>query len=142
MRNHSILALVFAGLIALPPGPLYAAQLNTSSTLKDIQPPPTVPVPETQFAPAIDDLPLMPGLEPVPNEAMLFVAPGGGRLAESDAEGSIDVDDVYRFYRRALPQLGWKMVDNRHYIRSGEHLRIDAHADGKLTSVRFSVKPQ
>ena len=132
-------------ILALIAAPACAAQLNTTSTLTDTEAPPAVMAPEPpapQFVPAIEDLPLMPGLEPVPNEEMVFVTPRAGRIAESTAEGPVDIDRVYWFYRRTLPQLGWQMADMRNYLRDNEHLRIDAHADGKTTTVRFTVKPQ
>lgn len=118
-----------------------AAELNSTSTLQDTVPPQSIPVP-TKFASAIEDLPLMPGLSPLADEDTLFVVPHEGRIAESVAVGSVDIDDVYKFYRSSLPQLGWKIVDGRTYIRANEVLRIDAHADGKVSTVRFSVKPK
>jgi hypothetical protein len=129
--------------LMLAAAPLYAAQLNTQSTLVDTTPPNVIPspAPETKFAPAIDDLPLMPDLDPVPDEDTLFIVPNTGRIAQSTAAGPVDIDDVYKFYRRSLPHLGWKIVDARTYMRDGELLRIDAHANGKITTVRFSVKP-
>ena len=143
MKHRGVLPFLLTSLaVLLAAFPLQAAQLNTSSTLTDTQPANNVPSGETQFTPAIDDLPLMPGLEPVPNEDMVFTVPRSGRIAQSSAEGAVDVDDVYRFYRRTLPQLGWHMIDTRHYMREGEHLHIDAHADGKETTVRFSVNPR
>ena len=64
-----------------------------------------------------------------------------GRIAETNAIGPVDIDDVYKFYRHSLPHLGWKVVDTRTYVREGEQLRIDAHANQKITLVRFTVKP-
>jgi len=131
------LAAVFTAL------PLKAATLNSSSTLidqrdaQDITPTAQQP----QFAHVIDDLPLMPGLEVKPEEDVLFADPTAGRIAETTAEGPVDIDDVYKFYRRSLPHLGWVVVDGRTYRRDGELLRIDAKATGKVTTVHFSVKP-
>lgn len=127
---------------AFSPLPLSAAQLNTTSTLVDTQSPATILSPETKFDPVIDDLPLVDGLQPVPDEATLFVTPRSGRIAESVAVGSVDVDEVYNFYKRALPHLGWKRLDARTYLRNKEKLRIDAHANGKVTTVHFSIKPE
>ncbi len=141
MKNFSIFSYAMAGFAILLTGPLYAATLNTSTNLIDTAPPQTVPAPETKFTPAIDDLPLMPNLNPVPQEDLVFVVPHAGRIAETTAEGPVDIDDVYNFYRRSLPHLGWQILDARTYIRDGERLRIDAHANGKVTTVRFSVKP-
>jgi hypothetical protein len=142
MFSAFLFANVFFALM-LATTPLYAAQLNTKSTLVDTTPPNLVPspAPETKFAPAIEDLPLMPDLNPVPDEDTMFVVPSAGRIAQSTAEGPVDIDDVYKFYRKSLPHLGWKVVDARTYLRDGEQLRIDAHANGKVTTVRFSVKP-
>ncbi len=118
-----------------------AAQLNTVTTLADTAAVSRVAAGATQFTPAIDDLPLMEGLAPVADGDTVFVVPRAGRIAESVAAGPVDVDEVYRFYRRSLPQLGWKALDARTYAREGERLRIDAKANGKVTTVRFSVKP-
>jgi hypothetical protein len=120
--------------------PLYAAQLNTDTNLSDAAPDTTLPA-NANFAKVIDDLPLMPGLQLVEGEDVLFTEPVLGRIAETTAEGPVDIDALYDFYSRSLPGLGWKRLDARNYIREGDHLRIDAHADGKTTSVRFSVRP-
>ena len=120
--------------------PLQAAQINTQSTLVD-----TVPEPDfaasTRFTKVIDDLPLMPGLQLIEDQDVLFSEPVLGRIAETNAEGTVDIDDVYRFYQKSLPGLGWKMLDARNYMRGQDRLRINAHADGKVTKIRFSVRP-
>ena len=120
---------------------LHAAELNTSSTLVDTTPASEVPASPTQFDSVIDDLPLMQGLTSVPDQATSFTTPNG-RIVETVATGLVDVDGVYDFYRRTLPHLGWQMVDARTYRRGNDHLRIKAHADGKVTTVRFSIRPQ
>ena len=83
----------------------------------------------------------MPGLDLVEDEDVLFDAPGIGRIAETNAMGPVDAEDVYRFYHRSLPHLGWKSVNARTYVREHEQLRIDARANQKITVVRFTVKP-
>ena len=95
----------------------------------------------TNFDPTIDDMPLMEGLKAVPDQETLFTAPRAGRIVESVATGPVAVNEVYDFYVGTLPHLGWQVVDNRTYHRNGERLRIDAHADGGVTTVRFSIKP-
>jgi len=134
-------ALVTTGLLAAIP--LHASDLNinTQSTLLDEKPAQDLPVNQPEFAKVIDDLPLMPGLELVPDNDVLFVVPRSGRIAYTEARGMVDVDEVYKFYRRSLPQLGWKVVDARSFQREKDVLRIDAHAEDKVTTVRFSVKP-
>jgi hypothetical protein len=116
-------------LVVLVLSPAHAATLNQASGG------------EQQFASVIDDLPLMTGLKPVEDSDVLFVEPHEGRIAETEASGAVDIDEVYNFYRRSLPHLGWKVIDGRTYEREGERLLIDARADGRITTVRFSVKP-
>ena len=96
---------------------------------------------EQQFTSVVDDLPLMPGLKADDDKDVLFIEPNAGRIAETEAKGEVTIDQVYNFYRHSLPHMGWKVIDGRTYERDGERLLIDAHSDGKNTTVRFSVKP-
>lgn len=95
-----------------------------------------------QFTKTIDDLPLMPGLRSVEDKDVLFVTTSG-RIAQSSAVGSVDVDSVYSFYQNSLPQLGWKVIDARTFARGKERLRIDVSGSNPkaTTVVRFSVQP-
>jgi glucose/arabinose dehydrogenase len=119
----------------------YAAEINSESTLRDDTPTQDIPNTAPEFTKIIEDLPLMPGLELLPDNDVLFLTARSGRIAESTAQGLVDVDEVYKFYRRSLPHLGWKIIDARTFQRDHDVLRIDAHADQKITTVRFSVKP-
>lgn len=98
--------------------------------------------PASKFAQAIEDLPLMPGLEVESDHDMLFIF-GSDRIAQTTVAGKVDVDEVYYFYQATLPQLGWSEVTPRLYERQGEQLHIDArsaNADG-TAHVRFEVVP-
>lgn len=122
-----------------------AANLNhTTNLIDEMGPAPAAPREETdrpQFARVIDDLPLMKDLELVEDDDVLFATSQAGRIAVTEAVGAVDIDDVYKFYRRTLPQMGWSIIDRRSYRRENETLRIDARADDKMTRVRFSVQP-
>lgn len=98
--------------------------------------------PESRFSKAIEDLPLMPGLEVEKDQDMVFVF-GAERIAQTTVFGRVDVDDVYYFYQDTLPQLGWIEITPRLYERNGERLHIQArssNADG-MAYVRFEVEP-
>src|SRR5690348_4727415 len=118
------LVLILNAIIAFST-PVFAAPLN--------QPPGQASQDEQQFTSVIDDLPLMPGLKTNEDKDVLFVEPQAGRIAETEASGDVKVDDVYKFYNRSLPHLGWKAVDGRTYEREGERLRIDARSSGSAT---------
>ncbi|MDD5585473.1 MAG: hypothetical protein PHY92_00760 [Alphaproteobacteria bacterium] len=96
----------------------------------------------TRFTKVIDDLPLMPGLAEQEDKDVLFIA-GPGRIAQTTATGMIDIDTVYQYYQKALPQLGWEAIDARTYERDNERLRLDVSGSnaGGLTVARFSVEP-
>ena len=141
LQKHLLLSLACLGAFSFAASTAQAATLNDTTTLQDQQPPNDIPVAQPQFTKVIDDLPLMDGLNLVPDNDVLFVVPKAGRIAETDATGVVDVDAVYNYYRKALPHLGWKAINGRSYVRENDILHIDAHADGKLTTVKFSVTP-
>ncbi|MBV8060654.1 MAG: hypothetical protein JO126_07510 [Alphaproteobacteria bacterium] len=150
----SVLPLSFLSLVALAvmvaaTPALQAATLNSRATLQDTTPPNDFAVRDTtpgkngtQFDTAIDDLPLMPGLTVDTSNDTIFVVPHTGRIAESTATGMVDVDDVYSYYYKSLPHLGWKAANRRTYTREGDVLRITARANGKVTTVHFSIRPE
>jgi hypothetical protein len=99
------------------------------------------------FVPGIDDLPLMPGLAAVQDEAVVFDVPGG-RIVEAWAEGAATRDAIRSFYGTALPQLGWRAASPDLFRREGESLRLEfpttgprgAAAAGRVL-VRFYLSP-
>lgn len=89
----------------------------------------------------IEDLPLMRGLEEAPEAGVRFDKPAG-RIVEVFAFGAVQRQAVRTFYRRALPQLGWRRKAQDRYTREGELLEIDyLGADGELT-VRYTLQPR
>jgi hypothetical protein len=98
-----------------------------------------------RFVEGISDLPLMPGLAPVPEETLVFDKPAG-RIVQAVAAGRIDPKAVRAFYARTVPQLGWRPIGPDRFAREGEILRIDIlqrlqrDADAPL-KVRFTVSP-
>jgi len=98
--------------------------------------------PSTHFAKAIEDLPLMDGLELVSEDDVVFIF-GSNRIAQTTAKGWVDIDVVYYFYQDTLPQLGWNQVNAKLYHRGNETLHVEASSaneDG-MTYVKFEVEP-
>jgi len=100
----------------------------------------------TRFASAIEDLPLMAGLEET--AAAPFETPQG-RIVRVEAAGDVEAPAVALYYAQTLPQLGWRRIDDEPglvFTRSGERLvvRVDADAvaaDGAVTRVAFMITP-
>ncbi len=127
-KTNLLATALVLGLAAMP---AHAATLNQSDDADS----------QTHFTDVIDDLPLMEGLQTVDDKDVLFDEPSVGRIAETTAEGDVKPEDVYKFYGRSLPQLGWHTIDQRTFRRDNEILRIDARANGGSTMVKFSEKP-
>jgi hypothetical protein len=142
MQKKFIVKTIVAAAIAAPlfGTPLLAAAVNQAPNAADQAGSSSNAAPP-QFTKVIDDLPLMPGLELVDDEDVLFDAPGSGRIAETNAMGPVDTDDVYKFYKKSLPHLGWHAAGSNTYRRNNEELRIDARANQKITLVTFTVRP-
>lgn len=93
------------------------------------------------FLSGIDDLPLMPGLTELPESGVVFDKPSG-RIVETYAEGPVTRESVIAFYRRTLPQLGWRDHGMAAFRREGEQLALTfLGVDGDLV-VRFTLQPQ
>jgi hypothetical protein len=99
------------------------------------------------FVTGIEDLPLMPGLQPLTAGNVVFDAPGG-RVVEAWAAGSASREAVLAFYTSTLPQLGWTQSTPSSFRREGELLQLEfptagpqgARAPGGLV-VRFYLSP-
>ncbi len=140
MKNRFYIIFTIAGVAAMS---IVSSAYAASNINKAPVPIAADDVTVAQFTKTIDDLPLMPGLEPVDENDVLFVA-GKDRIAESTATGAVNSEAVYRFYQQSLPQLGWRSVDDRTYERGNERLRIDvstANPPKAATVVRFSLQP-
>jgi hypothetical protein len=99
------------------------------------------------FVTGVEDLPLMPGLQSMATENVVFDAPGG-RIVESWAEGSVTRDAVLAFYASTLPQLGWTQTAPHSFRREGELLQLEFPASSPLGPrlagalvVRFYLSP-
>lgn len=97
------------------------------------------------FVPGTQDLPLMRGLAPVAEEALVFDKPTG-RIVQAEATGTLPADAVRRFYADTLPQLGWTAEPGaagaQRWVREGERLDMALEGRGGRTLVRFTLSPR
>jgi len=89
----------------------------------------------------IPDLPLMPGLQELPDSGLVFDKPGG-RIVEAFAQGSMTPEAVAAFYEETLPQLGWRHEGRGAYLREGERLELGVGREAGRTTVHFRLFPQ
>lgn len=93
------------------------------------------------YSSAIEDLPLMPGMSEVTENAVVFDNPGG-RIVETDVVTSAAPDVVSGFYQSALPQLGWTAASATVFTRAGEKLTIESTVKDGRTHVHFNLTPK
>ena len=94
------------------------------------------------FLDCIEDIPLMNELVEKKDSCFYFDS-NEGRVANVEVEGNLDKNDILDFYRNILPQLGWKINDDRSYenilkfSRENELLNIMIHENNQKILVTF-----
>ncbi len=89
----------------------------------------------------VPDLPLMPGMAEMPDAGVSFDKPEG-RIVKVVAQGEGTADEVLRFYRRALPQLGWEAAGPKRFRREGEVLDLEVETAGDFVTLRCALHPE
>jgi hypothetical protein len=94
------------------------------------------------FLSAIDDLPLMEGLNEAEGETMVFDS-SSGRIVEALGIGMVTRQQVIQFYSETLPQLGWLEISPGHFVREYEALKIEFPTApvGRTLNVLFMLSP-
>ena len=94
------------------------------------------------FLSVISDVPLMPGLYEIPDNALIFDKPEG-RVVEVAAQGQgLDPVVVLSFYRQTLPQFGWQAGARGTYLRERESLDIRVVINQGTCTVFYFVSPR
>jgi hypothetical protein len=101
---------------------------------------------EQQFFETLYDVPLMAGMDEIPEMALSFDKPNG-RISEAGAviENTAH-QEIKSFYKLSLSQMGWKLVNEEQntlvFSRDGENLKLSIDALEASSIVRFQLKPQ
>lgn len=93
------------------------------------------------FFEALYDVPVMPGMKEVKDEAVLFDKPDGKIAIAVAASDVITPPQVLVFYDRVLPQLGWIKSNENQYIRGKESLVLLPSEKEGVTYVRLTLSP-
>jgi len=84
----------------------------------------------------------MHGFSEEQDSAVIFESPAG-RIIETSAIGKGVWLDISGFYKRSLPELGWKSKSPTSYIREGELLNlelVETDSEGKIR-ILFKITP-
>lgn len=93
------------------------------------------------FFEALYDVPVMPGLEELKDQAMLFDKPDGKIASVVAASRALSAADVASFYEATLPQLGWKKTTQNQYVRGDDRLVMEITRTPPLTVIQFTLSP-
>ncbi|MBL6931909.1 MAG: hypothetical protein ISR45_03095 [Rhodospirillales bacterium] len=98
-------------------GPLLAMVLIIAAAPRTV-------IAEDSFLSAIEDFPLMSGLDEITGGVMVFDSPSG-RIVEALTMGKVSREEVLQFYSNTLPQLGWAETTAGNFTREDEILKLE-----------------
>ena len=97
---------------------------------------------ETQFFSGLSDIPLMEGLEELPEQGVHFDKPEG-RVVEAVAlMDSVAQPAVAAYYLNTLPQFGWSRIADQDYIRQGEKLHLSFEENEGHLFFKILISPR
>ncbi len=92
--------------------------------------------PEPQFFAMLQDVPLMPGIAEINEDAFLFDKPEGGIQQSSAFMSDVSKQKLVSFYAQVLPEFGWNVTNDGRYFREGEILELSFEKDVVTILVR------
>ncbi len=92
------------------------------------------------FVPNLPDVPMPAHFIADANTSSFFDS-AEGRIAEVNAEGFGDEDEIADFYKGTLPQFGWVQADKLAYKKQGELLVITVEKGKALTNIKYQLRP-
>lgn len=94
-----------------------------------------------KFVTGFLDLPLMPGMQELPDANISFDT-ASGRIVEAFAKTEQNIEKILFFYNNVLPQFGWRVENDTTFVRDSEKLTLDFRKDKVSVIVQFSLEPQ
>jgi hypothetical protein len=97
---------------------------------------------EVHFFSGLSDIPLMQGLDELPEQGVHFDKPDG-RVVEAVAlMDSLTEQGVSAYYLNALPQFGWARIAENEYRRQGEKLRLSFEENEGHQFLKILISPR
>jgi hypothetical protein len=97
------------------------------------------------FLSVLDDVPVMPGMVELGDEAVAFDA-AAGRIVGAAIAGrprpGLDIGAVLAFYGASLPSLGWRAESPSRFVRDGEVLELAVTIAKGRIRLDFALRPQ
>jgi len=91
---------------------------------------------------ALYDIPIMPGLQEMRDQAVLFDKPDGKIASVVAVSKTLKPQDVDQFYRASLPALGWEKKGSHSYVRGAEKLDLRIEENPPYTVLYLGISPR
>lgn len=89
----------------------------------------------------LNDIPLMPGLEELPDHTLIFDKPGGRIIESAMVAQDLDRESIESFYNQTLPQLGWVRIARNSFIRRNEKLYLSVEEEEEYSILFLRIEP-
>ena len=94
-----------------------------------------------QFVYGLDDVPIFKDMKSIEDTYVLFDK-AEGRYLYSEIKGEYEVLEIQEYYKKVLPNLGWKSYEKNTFVRADEILEIQYLIDNEETKVVFTISPK
>ena len=92
------------------------------------------------FLKGINDIPTYKNMVHA-EESLIMFDKINGIFVSTEIIGKYNYSEVSEFYKKILPNLGWKLITKNLYRRGEESLELEYKLDGKQLRVLFNISP-
>ena len=94
-----------------------------------------------QFVYGLGDVTIFKDMKSIEDAYILFDKVDG-RYLYSEIKGDYEILEIQDFYKKVLPNLGWKSYEKNTFLRADEILEIQYLIDNEETKVVFTISPK
>ena len=94
-----------------------------------------------EFVYGLGDVPIFKDMRSIEDSYVLFDKVDG-RYLYSEIKGEYEILEIQEYYKKVLPNLGWKLYEKNSFVRADEILEIKYLNDNRETKVVFTISPK
>ena len=94
-----------------------------------------------EFVYGLGDVPIFKDMRSIEDSYIIFDKVDG-RYLYSETRGNYDILEIQEYYKKVLPNLGWKFFEKNSFVRADEILEIQYLIDDEETKVVFTISPK
>ncbi|MBQ3117274.1 MAG: hypothetical protein IJC11_02995 [Alphaproteobacteria bacterium] len=92
-----------------------------------------------KFLPETEDIPLMDGLIVQSPADLNFDTPEGQIIIVETISTNLTKEQVYCYYAKTLPEIGWKQITDKQYIREKDTILIKTIQEKQPLKIHFEI---